>query len=650
MLRLRIDAEGGYASGFDQRVENRVKTRYLLAWVPVLLASSGCSLFFELNANQCQVTKDCTNLGPQFADTLCVNQVCVAKSVTGNAGAGGGSGDNGGSGSGGKAGTGATSGGDSLDAGAAGEIGAGGSPECATNGDCISAHLDQPYLCVHGSCLALTSTDCPVMLPSSGTLDMLRKPAPIIVGGYANMNNPQDPHDSQAVINWDLAFSEFNDQTLGGIPNKAGGAPRPVLALVCQSGSPDITPTLQHLTEEVRVPAILSTLSPDKLFAAFNATQDPTYAGNPVLFLSTGSADLRLADLADDGLVWHMLGDPRTLAATTVALLDRIIPTVEAARTGKTDPLHVTLVYSDDSTMSDLFSVLTTADDKHPETLLTFNGKAAIDQLESGEFRELKIQSAKTHTTPDNQQAIDDLNNNPPDIVVAMATNEFPAIINAVENYAASKGRLPPFYLASHLLYNTPELKASATTNSLMNPPLDERLVGVNYAEAQDDKSKQLYDAYLARLKSSYQGALAVSGTENYYDGAYSVLYSLAAAFGAQSVVESQRTAPTGADVSKGLDLRVFSTSASRQSVDIGPAALGNTVSQMSNQTYNISLYGTMGPPNFDRTSGTRVSTTSAWCIAKPNMLYQADGLIYDPDGQAFTAPAAGVPSCLSKY
>ncbi len=332
-----------------------MKTRYWLTSVPLLLASSGCSLFFELNANQCNVTKDCTNLGPQFADTLCVNQVCVAKSMNGNAGAdgsgenggSGGSGAKGGSGSSGKAGAAAMSDGGSEDGGAAGETGT--PPECATNAECISAHLDQPYLCVDGSCLALTSDDCPQMVPSTNTLDMLRKPSPIIVGGYANMNNSMDYHDSQAVINWDLAFSEFNDQTLGGIPNKSGGAARPVLALICQSSTvADITPSLAHLTQEVHVPAILSTLSADRLFAAFNFTQSSDYTqagGGPVLFLSTGSADLRLANLADDGFVWHMLGDPRTLAATTVGLMNKILPTVQAAP-GFTGPLRVTLVYS----------------------------------------------------------------------------------------------------------------------------------------------------------------------------------------------------------------------------------------------------------------------------------------------------------------
>jgi hypothetical protein len=168
----------------------------------------------------------------------------------------------------------------------------------------------------------------------------------------------------------------------------------------------------------------------------------------------------------------------------------------------------------------------------------------------------------------------------------------------------------------------------------------------VNYAEAQDTKSKQLYDAYLARLKGSYTGTLSVGGTENYYDGAYSLLYALAASYAKGTKLT------TGDDVAVGLDKRVFSTSTSAQTVDIGPAALGKTVNDLRGLTYQMSLYGTMGPPNFDRTSGTRVTTTSAWCMEKPDTtwVYRADGLIYDPLSRAFKKPTAGVPPCLVKY
>ncbi|MEO6603182.1 MAG: hypothetical protein ABIQ16_25070 [Polyangiaceae bacterium] len=636
--------------------------RYL-TWLQLLsmwLGVTGCSLFYDLNATQCRTTPDCAALGPSFAETLCVNQVCVASNPvgTGGDGDGGSSGQTQTSGAGGKPAS--SGGGGAAGGGASGDAGAAPAPECTTNADCISAHVDQPYLCKDGSCLALTSSDCPVLLPSGNTLDMLKTPAPIVVGGFANMNNQQDPHDSLAVINWDLAFSEFNAATLGGLPVK-GGKARPLLALVCQGGATDINSSLRHLTEEVQVPGILSTLSTDKLFNAFNFTQGTDYAkagGKPTLFLSTGSADLRLANLPDDGLVWHMLGDPRQLAATTVALLNRIIPAVNAARTDAGEdvnatPLRVTLVYSDDATMTDLFSVLTTPDVKHPETSLAFNGKSAISQLASGDFREVKIQSAKNYATPVVSNAITDLEQNPPHIVLAMATSEFPKTVmpnlenswgNTVLN-PKSVGMARPFYLLSHFIYNTAELQTTAGAFESTAPPLSQRTVGVNYAAAQDTHSKQLYDSYEGRLQSSYQGSLPLAGTENYYDGAYSLLYSLAAAYAA-------RTSPGGDDVRDGLQDRVFSAESSAPSVNIGPATVGATAANMSNLTYKMALWGTMGPPNFDRTSGTRLTPTSAWCIKKVSSTwaYQADGLLYDPDNETFSDPVGGVPTCLMQY
>jgi hypothetical protein len=635
--------------------------------LPLLFGSSGCSFFYDLNATQCEKTADCLALGPQFANTTCVNQVCVKSddNVGGSAAmSGAGGGGTGGAGAvsgGGDGDTAGMAGSDTETAGSGGSAGSsvsggsGGSggtpPECTTNADCISAHVDQPYVCKTGSCVALTSTDCPILLPSNNTLTYLKTSAPIVIGGYANMNNLADPHDTLAVINWDLAFNEFNTQTLGGLPVKSGD-PRPILALICQSGATDITPSLTHLTEDLQVPSILTTLSTTNLYNAFTFTQTSQYAaagGQPTLFISTGSADLRLASLADNGLVWHMLGDPRVLAATANALLAQITPAVNAARLAAGDdpnvnPLRVTLVYSDDATMTDLFNVLTTPDTSHPEALLTFNGASAISQLSTGQFREVQIQSSKNYTTPVVANAITDLEQHPPHVVIAMATSEFPqTVLPSVESYYTAHGIAKPYYLASHFIYNTPELQTAMSGT----PSLSSRLVGVNYAEAQDAHSKQLYDSYEGRLQASYQGSLQLSGTENYYDGAYSMLYSLAAAYAARST-------PSGNDVRDGLEDRVFSTSSSATSVDVGPAALATAVNNMSNLTYQMSMWGTMGAPNFDRTSGTRITASSAWCMDKvgTTWTYEADGLIYDTATQTFVAPAAPatVPGCLTAY
>ncbi len=258
------------------------------------------------------------------------------------------------------------------------------------------------------------------------------------------------------------------------------------------------------------------------------------------------------------------------------------------------------------------------------------------------------------HIDPDTSGAITDLEAHPPHVVVAMATAEFGSrVMPSVEDtwgesMSPSEGLERPYYVLSHLIYNTVELPDTVKSHAAIAPPLSERVLGVNYALAQDDHSKALYQAYLGRLQNSYQGQLSLGGTENYYDGAYSLLYAIAAA-------AANRVSPTGNDIRDGLQDRVLSTSNSADSIDVGPAFIGDAVGQLNGSaTYKMSLWGTMGEPNFDRSSGTRVTATSAWCIqlstAGTSYAYQPDGLIYDPATRSFQDSAAGVPACLSAY
>ena len=88
---------------------------------------------------------------------------------------------------------------------------------CSTNADCIAQALDQPAICVQKSggneCVVLTNKQCPVLLPTtvagSSALQLLKTNSPVILGGFASMTNSADPHDTLAVVNWDMAFEEF---------------------------------------------------------------------------------------------------------------------------------------------------------------------------------------------------------------------------------------------------------------------------------------------------------------------------------------------------------------------------------------------------------------------------------------------------------
>ena len=156
-----------------------------------------------------------------------------------------------------------------------------------------------------------------------------------------------------------------------------------------------------------------------------------------------------------------------------------------------------------------------------------------------------------------------------------------------------------PFYVLSHLLYNSPDLVTTLKNqNPTTVPQIDARLLGVNFAQTLDPHSQALYNVYLGDLLASYPstGALysTLAGTENMYDGAYYLLYSVAAA----AVNRTPSNPLTGVEILSGLEQKVIAPNAT--SVDIGPSNIPGVVQQMNTPTggtpFAMSLWATMGP------------------------------------------------------
>jgi len=656
-----------------RHTNTRVRTSALVVstFGSLWLAASGCSVLYDFNTNQCNSTNDCIRKGSAFQNSICKNRVCVAVAAVGGAPSAGGQtslatggatsagGDTSMGGAGGAGGTTSTS---------STGLGTGGASAC-TNAKCIESNNGAPAICRSGVCVPLTSKECPVLIPAKTASELIKKDGVIIVGGFANMGNTADLHDSLAIVNWDMAFDEFNSSTLGGLPNVGGSGTRPFVGLICHSEDLTTYPvntTMQHLSGELQLPALLSTLSTNFLYQVWQyLTPGPDLGAGappePMFIMSTGSADLRLANLADDGLMWHMLGDPRVLAATTAGLMKQIEPYVNAQRLAlgdnpTTNPLRVTLVYSDDPTMIDAASILTQLpeDTQYPGTALKFNGKLALSNGTA--FRQVKIESATQHTSPVVSNAIADLQDNPPHVIVAMATYEFPQrVIATVENTwgANAPGQTKPFYLMSHRMFNRPELSAVMNQFSTGTSPMWMRTVGVNFARSHEQRAQDLYTVYLSKLKGIYQGKLQLDSTENYYDGAYYLLYSIAAA-------GATRAKPSASDIVAGLTTRIISKSSGASSVNVGFDPIAGTATGTGTITqlfgnpsgYKMSLYGCSGPPNFDPLTGARVTETSAWCVFSngTTSVFQSDGLDFDSSTKTFSAPAAGIPTCLQNY
>src|SRR5512133_285754 len=329
----------------------------------LIAATGGCSLLYDFGTQQCSVTTDCRKMGPQFADAVCRNRVCVTETATGGTTSTGNTAVGGTDAIGGSSTItlGGFTGTDTSDTSTAGTPSTGGQTTCSNDG-CMRDHANAPWICRNNTCIPLTNDDCPVLIPRQSASALLKQQDVIVLGGYASMANKGDFYDSQAIINWELAFDEFNTATSGGLPPHSSGTQRPLVGVICKTNdiaTTDVVRSVQHLTQVVQVPAILSTLPANYLYQAWlNQYPGGTVSPKPVFFMSTSSADTQLANLADEGLIWHMLGDPRALAAPIVTLMKQLEPVVNKRRqqyfsvsgtdNPMTQPLRVTLVYSDE--------------------------------------------------------------------------------------------------------------------------------------------------------------------------------------------------------------------------------------------------------------------------------------------------------------
>jgi hypothetical protein len=306
-------------------------------------------------------------------------------------------------------------------------------------------------------------------------------------------------------------------------------------------------------------------------------------------------------------------------------------------------------VTADDFTLLDISSVLTSGSEL-PENTLMFNGIPANDQ--PNEFRRVEIESSRRHQTPDYQDAIDDVRGNPPHIVVALGSGELVNVLPSIEaawgNDAITQGHMRPFYVVSHLLLGSLEFQDLVAQYSFGAEPLSGRVVGVSFALAHDERSEDLYASYLSRLLGHYgSGDLLPSlpGTENLYDSAYGLIYAYvgAAANGSDVTATALRAA---------FQDRVMSDEPGAESIDIGPDKIPDAVQTLGSLTSSIALWGTMGAPDFDRASGTRVTNSSAWCVEVVDSTpsYVTDGLLYDAKAHEFYDPEGGPGSCLAQY
>ena len=479
-------------------------------------------------------------------------------------------------------------------------------PECSTNSECLDwSGEPDPSACVEGRCVRLLTQECPALLPNTrlGWLDALRHsdPDPVIFGVFGDVPRELIGFDG---LNYDLALSEAA-RGVGGIPAQ-GDKRRPLLALLCKnvySSNEAFDRAIDHLMVDLAVPGILAGLESSDLEYAFR------HRGRErqIFVMSPFEADPALLALDDDGLLWHILPGGDSVALPYGPLLDRTVAHLrDSGNLGPDEPVRVALVTADD------VRLLATLSSALVDDVLRVNGRPVLENSPDT-FRAVTIQSTELSSVPpDYTDAIALLRKFAPHVIVSAATDGFiDTIVPALETPAPDT---EPFYLLSP--WNIKEGPLDALL--VKYPALYRRIAGVNFAAAEDHT---IYDAYQARFDAAFPAHAGTRDHENFYDAAYYLIYSAAAAGGV--------TPLTGADLASGM-LRLLS---GRYSFSVGPDDLVPAFVALEEPGGSIVLNGAMGPPDFDPRTGARVKPGTVWCVTEGRKLHM-DVLRLDAAGR----------------
>ncbi len=599
-----------------------------------------CSVLYDFDKVQCEVPEDCAGFdhGTRCEAGICVPPSALTTSSGGNGGSGGNSGGSGGSGgnSGGSGGSGGSTGGSNSSGGSGNTAsggtsnttsnssgGSAGAPGCSDNAECIDELNGNPAICRDGECIDLLNDECPLVVGAGDNLKYLKKPAPILIGAYSYVN-PQIPGQSVPTFNYELALDEFNSESGGGLQGGPSNSHRPFVAVVCDGVYGDYEKSMDHLVDIVEVPAIISSLYSADLLSAFETKG----RDNDVFFLSPLEADSTLTapSVDPDGLMWHLLAPATELAVAYKPLMahtETLIRNQQGLESS--DPIKVAMVVADAPFLQDIANAI-------PSTI-TFNGKSVAANLNDQNFKTFNIGSALEGNAEDMTSVALDLRTYRPHVILAVTSSEFmlDTMIQIVENSwkPGNPGEPPPFYLLSPYLFGLDSTIARAEQYVVGNPtvnypefiPLKERMLGVNWAAAEDSS---LYGTYYVNLFGSYgDSGLTLTGSENFYDAAYYLMYSVAAA--------GQVPSLSGSDVAAGMKRIVTGST----SFDVGRADVGDALIALGTGG-KIALQGTLGPPDFDTATGARHGLPSIYCVdgAEANMSFVPDVLTYDPDAE----------------
>jgi hypothetical protein len=490
-------------------------------------------------------------------------------------------------------------------AGAGGEAGlpsggkANSNGACETNADCSVRASDEPSRCRPSdhSCVPLRSDACPLVYGPA------QDPNALFFGSFAPLD-PVIPEENSIIWSERLALDDFNGDRLGGLPGPHNSR-RPLVMLVCDNSDAAIEPALDHLVNDVQVPAMLATLKPGDLRRAYEK-----YVKDDVFYLSPISVNEVVAREPDDGHIWALLGQPSDYVPTYVALLNLTETYLRAKYSDLAQAqLRVALVTTEQAFDSELAQMLLPA--------LRFNGMSPVDNGDS--FLSVTIGS-----DPNFVDLAERVGQFEPDIIISAASEAFLVTGGLQEELESdwepltSKRR--PFYVLSP--YNTGDLKdlvarISGMLDRIPNSTDNERYVGIRTAVAAD---RTLQNSYELHLRSVFQHAALDSA--NYYDAVYFLTYAM---YGAQ------QDSVTGSGIASGMQRLLTGVN-----YPVGQDHIQDVLEALSAKGASVHVQSTLGPPDFDPETGVRSVDGAVLCFKREGTtaIPVYDALRYDRDAQ----------------
>jgi hypothetical protein len=435
--------------------------RKLLLVVGALLLATSCSLLLDTSTSQCVTDNDCSGFTAGGARSVCGPQnVCIK------------------------------------------------GPECLTNAECLNAPGAPPSTCRKSDhkCVVLGSKDC-VYQAEAGDLS---DDNTLWFGILSQRTSA--PHMEAAV---ELARQEIV-RASNLPPATVNGPRRPFAFVSCNTESKTLDTSLNHLLNEVQVPAIVgANISGDVIEQLQNFT---TAAG--VLSISPTAAAPTISDIDTKGLFFRASGSDIIGVKSLAYILQTVVePQLRAGATpllGPNEPLNVAVLYRDDA--------LGNSDSNALTTIAVFNGKPARDNGSHYQTIPYGDGSGGAMSDARKAMAVSQVITFRPHVIFVFGGPEFGPMDKDVEARWPTDAKYRPTWLVVKGI-------ASVFTDSIgTNADWARRVYGT---QPFVDKTTTAYAAFEMSFKSKFPPNVAQqvgsTATPSYYDAAYVLAYAVTA-------------------------------------------------------------------------------------------------------------------------